>query len=452
MLTRGARTAVASTSQSTLHYFSTPTRGFLTTFPTLRQQDRLPHGHVRPLKRAPRRSGLPFADEYEPPHRSEISVPSRPISIPSDPLGVLGDSHAARELLGHETLVIVRQLEMLNVFMGFEQANRYAIMTPEGENVGYLAEEERSIISAVSRQTLRTHRPFRSVVMDKTGTPVLWIKRPFAFINSRIFVHASEAEVGKLVGEAQQQWHPWRRRYNLFQQRNEETFSQFARIDGGFFAWDFWLKDKDDRLVASINRNFRGLGRELFTDTGQYVIRFDSAGTELDLPPGSSANVQGQSLILPSGREGGLTLDQRAMTLATAVSIDFDYFSRHSGSGGMGLPFFMWGGGDGGSDLNRDPIPSQPTDAPPGTGAAAETAGTGSEADIYGQQQQQPERLGGSDASDPGSGGGLEGYGEEGGWVGENDEVMQDPWSQGSDEGFFGGSGGGGGGDWGDWS
>lgn len=70
-------------------------------------------------------------------------------------------------------------------------------------------------------------------------------------------------------------------------------------------------------LVASINRNFRGMGRELFTDTGQYVIRFDSAGTELQLPPGSSANLQGQTLILPESDKGALTLDQRAM-----VSLD----------------------------------------------------------------------------------------------------------------------------------
>jgi len=66
-------------------------------------------------------------------------------------------------------------------------------------------------------------------------------------------------------------------------------------------------------LVASINRNFRGLGREMFTDTGQYVIRFDSAGTELALPPGSEANLQGQTLVLPDEGKGGLTLDQRAM-------------------------------------------------------------------------------------------------------------------------------------------
>jgi hypothetical protein len=43
------------------------------------------------------------------------------------------------------------------------------------------------------------------------------------------------------------------------------------------------------------------------------VIRFDSAGTELDLPPGADFTVQGQSLIMPEATEGGLTLDQRAM-------------------------------------------------------------------------------------------------------------------------------------------
>ncbi|KAI5271553.1 hypothetical protein KEM52_005142, partial [Ascosphaera acerosa] len=38
----------------------------------------------------------------------------------------------------------------------------------------------------------------------------------------------------------------------------------------------------------------------------------------------------------------GMTLDQRAVALATAVAIDFDYFSRHSrasGGGGGILPF-----------------------------------------------------------------------------------------------------------------
>lgn len=57
------------------------------------------------------------------------------------------------------------------------------------------------------------------------------------------------------------------------------------------------------------------------------------------------------SLVIPP--TSSLTLDERAMTLATAVSIDFDYFSRHSGGGGLGFPFFIWGGGGGGDELGR---------------------------------------------------------------------------------------------------
>ncbi|KAJ9107954.1 hypothetical protein QFC19_002697 [Naganishia cerealis] len=59
-----------------------------------------------------------------------------PVHIPTDPNGVLRETDGAVSLLANSALVIVRQLEMLNVFMGFEQANRYAILNPQGEHVG----------------------------------------------------------------------------------------------------------------------------------------------------------------------------------------------------------------------------------------------------------------------------------------------------------------------------
>lgn len=457
MMRAGASSALRASS-SRLPIVSRPVarRALRTLPPALRQADRLPHGHVRPTRRVlrPATAAQDFeAEPFDPYLGAGPVVHLRPTYVPPDPDGVLQDSHAARELLAHDTLVIVRQLEMLNVFMGFEQANRYAIQTPEGELVGFLAEEEQSFVSTMTRQALRTHRPFRAVVMDRTGAPVLWIRRPFAFINSRIFVHASEEKDGKLVGEAQQEWHPWRRKYSIFQARHEDNFKQFARVDSGFLAWDFWLKDRDDRLVASINRNFRGLGREMFTDTGQYVIRFDSAGTELDMPAGSEVNVQGQSLILPSGREGGLTLDQRAMTLATAVSIDFDYFSRHSGSGGLGFPFFFWGS-DGSSEAQRGgqgeaQPPVGPSDAgaagAAGGAAAGTAAGMSEDEQIYGRQpDRQPAAR---DDAYPPQQEGMEGYDEQSGW-GDEGDVLEDPWAQNDGEetggGWFGG-----GGDWG---
>jgi len=74
----------------------------------------VPSGHVRPHRRptAHRFQNPPQFQNFVPPEPlsigQELSVAPRPVSIPNDPKGVLQESHAVRELLGHETLVIVR--------------------------------------------------------------------------------------------------------------------------------------------------------------------------------------------------------------------------------------------------------------------------------------------------------------------------------------------------------
>ena len=107
-----------------------------------------------------------------------------------------------------------------------------------------MAEEDQGFYGTFARQVFRTHRAFRSVIMDSTGTPVLWVRssrlvglknlcltsfnhikihRPFSWINSRIYVQRKVVDPNTgleeqvvTLGEAQQEWHLWRRRYNVF--------------------------------------------------------------------------------------------------------------------------------------------------------------------------------------------------------------------------------------------
>lgn len=87
---------------------------------------------------------------------------------------------------------------MLNIFVGFEQSNRYIISehasgfptmitytvlsgilssaNEQEEVLGYVAEEPRGFLSMFSRQIFRTHRPFRALVMDSQGSPILWVR------------------------------------------------------------------------------------------------------------------------------------------------------------------------------------------------------------------------------------------------------------------------------------
>ena len=40
-------------------------------------------------------------------------------------------------------------------------------------------------------------------------------------------------------------------------------FEQFARIDGGLLAWHFVLRDAQGEGIASVDKAFRGIGREV---------------------------------------------------------------------------------------------------------------------------------------------------------------------------------------------
>ncbi|KAB8360646.1 hypothetical protein FH972_024384 [Carpinus fangiana] len=318
-----------------------------------------------------------------------------PVHVPEDKYGILRSDHPSTSILANSTIVVHRQLEMMNVMLGFEQANKYVIMDGQGNHIGYLAEQDHGLGSAMARQFARLHRSFTTHVFDRHEKEVLRFYRPFSWISSRIRVYdaatedytSSDALSGtsagsitsqtsasisqiplsemRIIGEAQQQWAPIRRKYNVFLHRDTPpadesapqltsgalplsnsqelavvepgkeaatgSMAQFAYVDEPFLSWDFSLKSADDQLIGSVNRNFSGFGREILTDTGVYVLRMDSAGL----------GAEPDHLISHTARNAadanaGMTLDQRAVMLATAVSIDFDYFSRRSGQGMMG--------------------------------------------------------------------------------------------------------------------
>ncbi|CCD24359.1 Aim25p NDAI_0D00450 [Naumovozyma dairenensis CBS 421] len=256
--------------------------------------------------------------------------------------------------LNEPTILIERQIEMMNVFLGYEQSNKYIIMDVMGNRLGYMIEKDLSLWKSILRQFYKLHRPFTVDVFDNWNNLIMSIKRPFSWINSHIKTYVpreyehipSSSETsgshsvldehdGILIGETIQNWHLWRRRYELFQRSSKgqnEGMDQFGEIDAPFLSFEFPVLDSRGKIMASIDRNWVGLGREMFTDTGVYNLRFDSRQSFNGIYPQESMSNQ------------VLNLNQRAILLANAVSIDFDYFSRHSRHTGGGLLSFGNGG------------------------------------------------------------------------------------------------------------
>ena len=51
----------------------------------------------------------------------------------------------------------------------------HLLASEDGESLGYIAEEPQGFLGILSRQMFATHRPFRAVIMDNGGIPVLWV-------------------------------------------------------------------------------------------------------------------------------------------------------------------------------------------------------------------------------------------------------------------------------------
>lgn len=243
-----------------------------------------------------------------------------------------------RALLARESLVVSRAVEWANVAVGFETRRQFELLdAADGANVGRLVEETGS---HVARQLLKARRGFHAEATDAQGTTALHIHRPPRALRSHVRVTDAS---GREFGETVTQWHPWKRQYDLLVHG-----MPFAYVRAPALAWDFVVEDVRGNPLAVIGRNFQGLGLEMFTDKGMYAVTFGAATPgSLELDAGETiprlepqhhekendTHHGERQLQLPDGLvtlERSLSLEERAVVLATAVSVDFDYFSRHS--------------------------------------------------------------------------------------------------------------------------
>lgn len=99
-----------------------------------------------------------------------------PVHVPENPNGVLNERHPSASILANSAIIIQRQLELMNIMIGFEQANKYVIMDPQGNHLGYMAEQDNSLGKSLKRQMFNTHRSFTTHVFDRSAREVLRVR------------------------------------------------------------------------------------------------------------------------------------------------------------------------------------------------------------------------------------------------------------------------------------
>ena len=200
------------------------------------------------------------------------------------------------DLARYTELVVRQEVEHLEVFVGFETANRYSINTPDGARVMYAYEES----GAINRQFMGSHRPLTINVVDEQGQTVLTGSRKFFWFYSHL--HVADGS-GNPIGSLKRQFAMLRRRFSLM----DANAGPIGRVDGGPFRVNtFTVDDGHGGELGRIVKQWSGLAREAFSDADTFSIQFGE-------------QAQGHEL--------------RLMLVASAFAIDLEFFESKGRTG-----------------------------------------------------------------------------------------------------------------------
>ena len=158
------------------------------------------------------------------------------------------------DLTRYPELIVKQEIEFLEVFSGFETANRYSVRTPDGEELLFAYEES----GMLSRQFLRTHRPLTIHFVDNDSNEVASAKRSFFWMFSHLYV---SDEDGNLIGSLKRSFKLLGRRISIL----DTEGAMRSEIRGGLFRPHTFMVYSDGDEVARITKRWSGLGREMFS-------------------------------------------------------------------------------------------------------------------------------------------------------------------------------------------
>jgi len=200
-------------------------------------------------------------------------------------------------------IVVKQRVEKQEIFYGYECSNRYVFIDPSsGDELGGADESSGGFGGFLCRALLGPARPLNLDITDpgqgvwmearRAFSPLGFVKPPTLTVNWNQGLLGTVTRIWPLV---------LRRRYRL---SVADRFGSDLVVDGSLFQpWTFPVL-KNGRTVGCIQKKWSGIGRELFTDADNFLVRFDDP--ELD----------------PT---------ERRLIVAAALAIDYDFFEKSPG-------------------------------------------------------------------------------------------------------------------------
>lgn len=197
------------------------------------------------------------------------------------------------EQLNSLSAVIIQQrFEMAELF-GFETRNKYSIETETGQNIGFVAEQQKGVLGFLMRQFLGHWKRLDFLFFDSDRRPLLRGHHPFRWFFQRLELR-TEPE-GQFIGAIQSRFAFFHKRFDVEGSLGEILLTVSSPI------WRIWTFPfmRGEREVARIEKKWSGIMTEAFTDKDRFRVAFPNEE---------------------------LTPSERQLVLAAGIFIDLQYF------------------------------------------------------------------------------------------------------------------------------
>ncbi len=163
-----------------------------------------------------------------------------------------------------EAFIIQQRKEWGEILTGFETKNKYAIMDEQGEQLMMAAEVGTGFLS---RNFLKSLRPWTIHVMDNDSNQLLLLKRTFRFYFHEVQIQDA---AGTVLGSVKRQWSWVRRIYKVFDAAGTERFTLFGPF---LHPWTFNIM-QGSAEIGKITKKWSGLGKEIFTRADNFGLTY----------------------------------------------------------------------------------------------------------------------------------------------------------------------------------
>ena len=171
------------------------------------------------------------------------------------------------ELLAKEESIVIKQRKELIEFLSFESRNKYEILTRNGIQIGFAAEQQKGLLGILLRQILGHWRSFNINIYGMDRSLKYVASHPFRFYFQQLDIRDQQ---GNSLGSLNRKFSIFTKIFRVLDASGKDIC---VMRSGLFKIWTFpFIRDGVE--IARITKKWGGALTEFFLDSDTFLLEF----------------------------------------------------------------------------------------------------------------------------------------------------------------------------------